>query len=119
VIFLFTAYTGEIMGGIAGALLFIIAIALIFYRNWKYEQELDSLLWKVNYKEIQIKEQKEQKEVVGVDEMSAKSNSKVSAYLSLPLLEKIFVFFTFVSYVSHIFMFFVYVLYFYHFLLLN
>jgi hypothetical protein len=29
-------------------------ISLVFYRNWKYEQELDSLLWKVDYKDIEI-----------------------------------------------------------------
>lgn len=52
------AYTGEIVGGIVGAsLLIITAIVLILYRNSKYEQELDSLLWKVNYKDVQIKEQ--------------------------------------------------------------
>ncbi|KAJ8909843.1 hypothetical protein NQ315_002849 [Exocentrus adspersus] len=27
------------------------------YRNWKYEQELDSLLWKVDFKDIQINEE--------------------------------------------------------------
>ncbi|XP_025987101.2 guanylate cyclase 32E [Solenopsis invicta] len=69
------SHTGEIIGGIAGALLFIIAaVVLILYRNWKYEQELDSLLWKVNYKDIQIKEQKE---TMGTDE-TAKCNSKSS-----------------------------------------
>lgn len=29
-------------------------VSLVFYRNWKYEQELDSLLWKVDYKDIEI-----------------------------------------------------------------
>lgn len=68
------------MGGIAGTLLLIIAaVFLILYRNWKYEQELDSLLWKVNYKDIQIKEQKN--ETIGVDETPTKCNSKVR-YLS-------------------------------------
>ncbi|XP_012260738.2 guanylate cyclase 32E isoform X3 [Athalia rosae] len=53
-----TSHTGEIVGGVAGGILLILtAIALVLYRNWRYEQELDSLLWKVNYKEIQIKEQ--------------------------------------------------------------
>ncbi|XP_029677827.1 guanylate cyclase 32E-like [Formica exsecta] len=69
------SYTGEIVGGIAGALLLIIAaVVLILYRNWKYEQALDSLLWKVNYKDIQIKEQKD--ETVGANETSVKCNSK-------------------------------------------
>ncbi|XP_011686974.1 PREDICTED: guanylate cyclase 32E isoform X2 [Wasmannia auropunctata] len=70
------SYTGEIMGGIVGALLLIIAaVFLILYRNWKYEQELDSLLWKVNYKDIQIKEQKDEMKAT---ETSAKCNSKSS-----------------------------------------
>lgn len=30
--------------------------ASILYRNWKYEQELDSLLWKVDFRDIEIKE---------------------------------------------------------------
>lgn len=73
-----TAHTGEIVGGIAGTLLFIIVVAvLILYRNWKYEQELDSLLWKVNYKDIEIKEKRD--ETVGANEEPAKCNSKVSA----------------------------------------
>ena len=59
---MFTAHTGKIIGGILGALLFIITvIILIFYKNWKYEQEIDSLLWKVNYKDIQIKEYTEKR----------------------------------------------------------
>lgn len=49
----------------------------MLYRNWRYEQELDSLLWKVNYKDIQIKEQKD--EAAGVNEAPAKCNSKVNA----------------------------------------
>lgn len=39
----------------AGTLLLVLAVvSLVFYRNWKYEQELDSLLWKVDYKDIEI-----------------------------------------------------------------
>ncbi|XP_071628567.1 guanylate cyclase 32E [Temnothorax longispinosus] len=67
-------HTGEIIGGIAGTLLLIVAaVVLILHRNWKYEQELDSLLWKVNYKDIEIKEQKD--ETMRSDETSANSKS--------------------------------------------
>ncbi|XP_015431472.1 PREDICTED: guanylate cyclase 32E [Dufourea novaeangliae] len=70
-----TSHTGEIVGGIAGGFLLIItAVLLVLYRNWKYEQELDSLLWKVNYKDIQIKEQKDESAVV--NEAPPKCNSK-------------------------------------------
>lgn len=50
-------YTGEISAGIAGgAVVVLILVSLVLYRNWRYEQELDSLLWKVDYKEIQMHE---------------------------------------------------------------
>ncbi|XP_014300035.1 guanylate cyclase 32E [Microplitis demolitor] len=79
------AHTGEIIGGIAGGLLLIfISISLILYRNWRYEQELDSLLWKVNYKDIQIRETKDEsincesksntKPVVRTSQVSLSSN---------------------------------------------
>ncbi|XP_015172076.1 PREDICTED: guanylate cyclase 32E isoform X2 [Polistes dominula] len=71
------SYMIEIVGGIGGGLLLIIiAVLLVLYRNWKYEQELDSLLWKVNYKEIQIKEAKD--ENATSNEISVKCNSKTS-----------------------------------------
>lgn len=51
------AQTSQIMGAIAGTIMLLLIIAgLIFYRNWKYEQELDSLLWKVDYKDILLNE---------------------------------------------------------------
>ena len=28
--------------------------SVIFYRNWRYEQELQSLLWKIDYKELNV-----------------------------------------------------------------
>ncbi|XP_065155989.1 guanylate cyclase 32E isoform X2 [Atheta coriaria] len=49
------SYTLEIIYGVAGGMLLVVAvIGLIFYRNWRYEQELDSLLWKVDFRDIQI-----------------------------------------------------------------
>lgn len=49
------SYTKEITAAIAGALLLILTIiSLVFYRNWRYEQELDSLLWKIDFKDIQM-----------------------------------------------------------------
>lgn len=50
-------YTGEISAGIAGgALLLLGLVSLVLYRNWRYEQELDSLLWKIDFREIQVHE---------------------------------------------------------------
>ncbi|XP_024942197.1 guanylate cyclase 32E [Cephus cinctus] len=70
-------HTGEIVGGITGGLLLVLtAVVLVLYRNWKYEQELDSLLWKVNYKDIQIKEQKDQPSQENVSKNNAKTNSQ-------------------------------------------
>lgn len=46
-------YTGEISAGVAGGCIIILFIvSLVLYRNWRYEQELDSLLWKIDFKEI-------------------------------------------------------------------
>ncbi|XP_012940370.1 receptor-type guanylate cyclase Gyc76C [Aplysia californica] len=43
-------YTSEIAGGVAGGVIFlVIIIAYIFYNNWRYEQELAGLLWKIDY----------------------------------------------------------------------
>ncbi|KAB0802102.1 hypothetical protein PPYR_04288 [Photinus pyralis] len=48
--------TVEITFGVAGGVCLIILIsAAILYRNWRYEQELDSLLWKIDYKDIELK----------------------------------------------------------------
>lgn len=27
---------------------------MVLYRNWRYEQELDSLLWKIDFKDIEV-----------------------------------------------------------------
>ncbi|XP_050390613.1 receptor-type guanylate cyclase Gyc76C [Patella vulgata] len=46
-------YTLEIVGGILGGLAFIIGvILLIIYRNWRYEQEIAGLLWKISISDI-------------------------------------------------------------------
>ncbi|XP_064595045.1 guanylate cyclase 32E-like [Liolophura sinensis] len=46
-------YVREIVGGCIGSILVIIIIVMtIAYRNWKYEQDLASLLWKIDVKDI-------------------------------------------------------------------
>ncbi|XP_077283133.1 guanylate cyclase 32E [Arctopsyche grandis] len=53
-------HTGEISAGVAGGVLLLLAvISLVLYRNWRYEQELDSLLWKLDFREIKISDEKE------------------------------------------------------------
>lgn len=48
-------YTGEITAGIAGGVfLILIIVSLVLYRNWRYEQELDSLLWKIDFRDVQM-----------------------------------------------------------------
>ncbi|GAB6020731.1 hypothetical protein CHUAL_003395 [Chamberlinius hualienensis] len=50
-------YTSEIAAGVGGGVLFVlIFVTLAVYRNWKYEQELDNLLWKIDYKDVQVNE---------------------------------------------------------------
>ncbi|KAH0808525.1 hypothetical protein GEV33_014265 [Tenebrio molitor] len=52
------SHTMEITSGVTGGIVLVfLIISLVFYRNWKYEQELDSLLWKVDFKDIQINEE--------------------------------------------------------------
>lgn len=47
----------EIAAGISGGIVLVmIIVLLIIYRNWRYEQELDSLLWKIDFRDIQIPE---------------------------------------------------------------
>lgn len=51
------SYAREITAAIAGFILLILTIvSLVLYRNWRYEQELDSLLWKIDFREIQMHE---------------------------------------------------------------
>ncbi|XP_006811765.2 guanylate cyclase 32E [Saccoglossus kowalevskii] len=50
-------YTPEIAGGTIGGLFLILLIVLgLVYRNWKYEQALASLIWKIDYREIKMKD---------------------------------------------------------------
>ncbi|XP_071439399.1 guanylate cyclase 32E [Hetaerina americana] len=50
-------YTAEIVASVAGGVALTLAIiGLVLYRNWRYEQALDSLLWKVDFKDIQMYE---------------------------------------------------------------
>lgn len=37
----------------------MVVIGLVLYRNWRYEQELDSLLWKLDFRDIQMAEENE------------------------------------------------------------
>nr|CFW94229.1 Eka-Guanyl cyclase protein [Euperipatoides kanangrensis] len=46
-------WTMEIVGGTLGGLLAVaITVAFIAYRNWRFEQEIAGLLWKVDIKDI-------------------------------------------------------------------
>ena len=41
--------------GVAGGVSVVLAVVVIVaYRNYKYEQELDSLLWKVDPKDLKV-----------------------------------------------------------------
>lgn len=61
-----SGHTAEISGGVAGGVLLVLAVvALALYRNWRYEQELDSLLWKLDFRDIKITDEKESNTTVG------------------------------------------------------
>ncbi|GFS74310.1 guanylate cyclase 32E [Trichonephila clavipes] len=44
------------MGVTGGLVVVLLIVILVAYKNWAYEQELDSLIWKIDYKDIQINE---------------------------------------------------------------
>lgn len=51
-------YTSEILFGVAGGVCLItVVIAVLIYRNWRYEQELASLLWKLECRDIILQNQ--------------------------------------------------------------
>lgn len=45
-----------IFGVFLGFGVVLVVIIIVLYRNYKYEQELDSLLWKIDPKELKIDE---------------------------------------------------------------
>ena len=49
-------YTAKdiVMGLFAGITLVMSVVLILAYRNYKYEQELDSLLWKIEPSELQV-----------------------------------------------------------------
>ncbi|KAL3876609.1 hypothetical protein ACJMK2_034431 [Sinanodonta woodiana] len=51
-------YTREIVAGVVGGLALVVSIiGYLAYRNWRYEQELASLLWKIDLKDITLRDQ--------------------------------------------------------------
>ena len=42
------------MGVLGAVVLVILGVGSVFYRTWKYEQELDRVLWKIEYKDLQL-----------------------------------------------------------------
>lgn len=42
------------LGAAGGALVLLALAALALYRGWRYEQELDSLLWKVDFRDLHL-----------------------------------------------------------------
>ncbi|XP_071105845.1 receptor-type guanylate cyclase Gyc76C-like [Haliotis cracherodii] len=46
-------YTVEIVFGVLGGMMFVvIIILLVIYRNWRYEQEIAGLLWKIDINDL-------------------------------------------------------------------
>ena len=47
--------SGEIAMGVVGGIAVVLSVVIIMeYRNYRYEQELDSLLWKIEASEIKV-----------------------------------------------------------------
>jgi hypothetical protein len=65
-----------VVGGLVGVVLLVWSVA---YRNWRYEQELDSLLWKIEYKELQVEDMSPMAAgVIWSRPITSKRNSQVS-----------------------------------------
>ena len=47
-------YCDIVMGVLGAVVLVILGVGSVFYRTWKYEQELDRVLWKIEYKDLQL-----------------------------------------------------------------
>ena len=51
--------SGEIAMGVVGGIAVVLSVVIIMaYRNYRYEQELDSLLWKIEASEIKVESDK-------------------------------------------------------------
>ncbi|KAH3862698.1 receptor-type guanylate cyclase Gyc76C-like [Dreissena polymorpha] len=50
-------YTLEIIGGVLGGLALVsFIVVLVIYRNWRYEQEIAGLLWKIHREDLKMSE---------------------------------------------------------------
>ncbi|XP_060810772.1 guanylate cyclase 32E [Amyelois transitella] len=47
------------LGAAGGTLVLLALAALALYRGWRYEQELDSLLWKIDFRDLQLPEEEQ------------------------------------------------------------
>nr|XP_021189562.2 guanylate cyclase 32E isoform X1 [Helicoverpa armigera] len=47
------------LGASGGTLALLALAALALYRGWRYEQELDSLLWKIDFRELHLPEEEQ------------------------------------------------------------
>lgn len=45
------------LGACGGTLALLVLAALALYRGWRYEQELDSLLWKIDFRDLHLPEE--------------------------------------------------------------
>ena len=43
-----------VMGVLGGVAVVLSVVMFVAYRNYKYEQELDSLLWKIDSKDLKV-----------------------------------------------------------------
>lgn len=47
------------LGASGGTLALLALAALALYRGWRYEQELDSLLWKIDFRELHLPDEEQ------------------------------------------------------------
>lgn len=65
----------EVIACVGGGLALVVSIiSLVVYRNWRYEQELDSLLWKLDYRDITLSDSYKLARNVHTSQVSLSSN---------------------------------------------
>ncbi|KAI5694949.1 hypothetical protein M8J75_008129 [Diaphorina citri] len=65
----------EVIACVCGGVALVVSIvSLVVYRNWRYEQELDSLLWKLDYRDIQLSDSYKLARNVHTSQVSLSSN---------------------------------------------
>ena len=71
-------YCDLLLGVLGGLLAVFLVVGGVVYRNWRYEQELDSLLWKIDFRELHLDSNLEDLGLRTNDSIRGGRNSQIS-----------------------------------------